>query len=265
MYHASSDHAERCDAMQKLWFVVVILPGALVASTAISTYSQLSWYLPTLPSWAWAAIELSLAAGAVWLCTRPAWTWGSWRDVLVACGEGWMLLACAIGVTMAFGMLSFNPTIHWHGVWAAGVLAIPLAWWCMAEEVVLRDVLPTLVPIAHPWRKYSVLWGIAVIMMWLMSTPASWFALAVIAAGEFLSLVTAYVGRSFTTRWARRWAWRWLMMCFFGATQLGMAVAVPAVVTLVIPEALVPAVLTVSALIAWSVVSLLPPSQSTTP
>lgn len=260
VYHATSTHAERCNVMRSAWLVVLLLPGALVASTAIATYSQISGYVPTLPSWGWAAIELSLAAGIVWLCTRTAWTWGSWRDVLVACGEGWMLLSFAIGVTMAFGMLSFHPVVHWQALWAAGAVAVPLALWCMAEEVVLRRLLPQVMPIAHPWLRYIVLWGIAVALVWLMSTPASWFALAVIAAGEGFALVTAAVGRSFTTWWARRWAWRWLMICIFGATQLGISIAVPSVVTLVIPEALVPAVVTMSALIAWGVVSLIPPA-----
>ncbi|MCE2850122.1 MAG: hypothetical protein LW717_17330 [Chloroflexaceae bacterium] len=247
--------------MYRFGVTLLILPVAVLLSTVLMTSVQWLWPLTALPSWILAAGELAGATGIVWAMTQADWSWrtlGVWRDVVRACAEGWLLIGVAMIVAHAFDMLAIAPVIHWSSLWPVLVVALPLAGWCMAEEVVLRVVLPRTSPITQRWRNALLVWVLAVATIWVLSTPASWFAVAAIAAGELLSVVTRFTAQSTTTLWARRWAWRWLMICVCGATQLGIAVSTPHVISLVIPEALVPAIVTMSALIAWSAVSALP-------
>ncbi|MFM7677550.1 MAG: hypothetical protein ACKO83_01735, partial [Roseiflexaceae bacterium] len=240
---------------------LLILPVAVLLSTLLITSVQWLWPLTALPSWILAAGELTVATGIVWVMTHADWSWGTlgaWRDVVRACAEGWVLLAVAMLVAYAFDMLAIAPVVYWPALWPVLMVALPLAGWCMAEEVVLRVVLPRTSPVAPCWRTALLVWVLAVASIWVLSTPASWFAVAAIAAGELVSVVTRFTAHSTTTLWARRWAWRWLMICVCGATQLGIAVSTPHVISLVIPEALVPALVTMSALIAWSAVTALP-------
>ena len=122
----------------------------------------------------------------------------------------------------------------------------------MAEEVVLRVLLPQHLPTRSIHATRILQWLIAVAVVWLLSTPTSWYALVVIAAGELLGVVTAHCTADFTTMWARRWAWRWMMAGVLGATQLGIVLAVPSLFTMVITEALVPAMVTAGVLVVWS-------------
>ena len=246
--------------MYRFGVTLLILPVAVLLSTLLITAVQLLWPLTSLPSWILAAGELTVATGIVWVMTHADWSWGApgaWHDGVRACAEGWVLLGVAMAVAHAFDMLSIAPVIHWQALWVVLAVALPLAGWCMAEEVVLRVVLPRTLPVAHRWGNAVLIWVLSIATIWMLSTPASWFAVAAIAAGELLSVVTRFTVHRPTTLWARRWAWRWLMICVCGATQLGIAVSMPHVISLVIPEALVPALLTMGALVAWSVVTVL--------
>lgn len=244
--------------MRQFGLTILILPVAVVFSTLLITAVQWLYPFTNLPSWGRVVAEFMVATALVWSMTHTDWVWGAWRDVVRACGEGWVLLGVAMLVAYAFDMLAIGPVIHWQALVGVLAVALPLAAWCMAEEVVLRVVLPRTLAVSQRWLHALSMWGVAVATIWMLSTPVSWFAVIAIAAGELLAVVTWATGHGVTTLWARRWAWRWLMICVCGATQLGIAVALPHVVSLVIPEALVPAVVTMSALCAWSVVTVLP-------
>lgn len=265
VYHASENCCDEKLPMRAWLTTIVILPVALIVSTVVLTVSHALWHDVPLATWQYAAVELSLAAGTVWLVTRQHWPQWHWRGVIQACGEGWLLLAIAGAVAMGFGMLAPHVGRTWD-VWVPALLvAAPLAWWCMAEEIVLRVMLPHVTPASRGWGAV-LLWVQAVALMWLMSTPTSWYAVVVIAAGELLGVVTARASTDFATRWGRRWAWRWLMAAVCGATQLGVVLALPSAITLVVTEALVPAMVTAGVLVAWSLASLIHlPNAPTSP
>lgn len=231
---------------------IVILPVAIMLSTvALPMVYSISMGFGGV-SWVSTAVELSLATGVVWLWTRDYWPRSRWRAWLVACSEGWILLAVALSVAVAFGVLAFHFNGTWWTLLPPMAVAIPLAWWCMAEEVVLRVLLPLHLPTRSIHATRILQWLIATAVVWLLSTPTSWYALVVIATGELLGVVTAHCTADFTTMWARRWAWRWLMAGVLGATQLGIVLAVPSLFTMIITEALVPAMVTAGVLVVWS-------------
>lgn len=238
--------------MRRFVITLMILPLAVMLSTLL-----LSWLYQFVPlamrhSWSMTVLELGVPAGLVWLVTRHAWPRWAWYRVVRACGAGIVWVALALGVALATDMLAFAPTVRYDALLSFIAVALPLAWWCMAEEVVLRVLLPGTLVALSPWLRGVLMWLVAAALMWVLSTPASWYTVLVLGAGELLGVVTWASAGDFGQMWARRWVWRWVMVAGCGATQLGLTLAVPAPVTLVIPEALVPAIVTVGALFAWS-------------
>lgn len=237
----------------RIWgSAIIVLPVAVIASTLILTTMQMGWGDVGDVSWLRVVLELSLATALVWVWTRQHWPASHWRAWVVACVEGWTLLAVALCVAMVVGVLAIQINQSWWAVFPALAVAGPLAGWCMAEEVVLRIMLPVQMPWQDVRRVRLLQWVIATAVVWLMSTPTSWYALIVIAAGELLGVVTAHCSGDFTTMWARRWAWRWMMIALLGATQLGIVLALPSLFTMVMTEALVPAMVTAGVLVTWS-------------
>ena len=78
--------------------------------------------------------------------------------------------------------------------------------------------------------------------------------IAVIVAGEAVSLLSMTLQPHFGVVWGRRWAWRWLLIGMLGAQNVGLATALSSPLTPIVSEAAALTVVAASALTSWCVI-----------
>lgn len=242
-------------AWGQLSVALLLLPATVVLTTLVLTQSRGLQLFPI--DWVWAAatttaLELSGASLLVWAVYRHEWPAWRWRDV----GRGWVealvLIAVALVPPFLFGQFTIAQQFHVTGAINALTLLVPLALWCYAEEVVLRVVLPRILASVATWVRYASLLVLASLIQWILITPQSDYVIAVIVAGECVSLLSMTVQPHFGVVWGRRWAWRWLLIGLLGAQNVGLATSLTSPFSPIVSEAVTITIVAASALVSWA-------------
>jgi len=243
-------------AWGQLIVAVLILPATVVLTTLVLAQSRLLQLFPA--EWPWTtatttALELSMAALVVWAIYRREWPTWRWRDVGRVFFEALAMIGLALVPPYWFGQFTIAQQFYFNGAINALIFLVPLAMWCMAEEVVLRVVLPrTLAPLPT-WVRYLSLLTLASLIQWVIITPQFIYVSAVLIAGEALSLLSMALQPHFGVVWGRRWAWRWLLIGLLGAQNVGLATALTSPLTPIVTEAATMTIVAASALASWCV------------
>jgi len=243
-------------AWGQLTGALLILPVAIMLTTLVLAQSRLLQLFPV--DWPWTtatttALELSMAALVVWAIYRREWPTWRWRDVGRVFFEALAVIGLALLPPYWFGQFTIAQQFYFNGVINAVIFLLPLAAWCLAEEVVLRVVLLRILAPLPAWTRYLSLLTLASLIQWVIITPQSDFVLAVIVAGESVSLLSMILQPHFGVVWGRRWAWRWLLIGLLGAQNVGLASALTSPLTPIVTEAATLTIVAASALAIWSI------------
>lgn len=245
-------------ATQRWWQVALSSSALLLGSVFVVSWgvaqSQIAQYVPLPAAWqgaCWGSVELALVAGLLWLLTRADWPTWSWYDVAQAVVEGVCVATLLLVAGWYFTLLDVEPQVVWPGVLQAGVLLVPLALWCISEEVVLRVRLTQQLAAEAPWVRWGSALCVAVVLQVLLSSTWSWPTFGVILAGEVLSLIAWWRERRFGLVWGRRLAWRWCAVVVIGFPGLGMSVESVRPVVVMPADLEVGALLVVAWLFSW--------------
>ena len=233
-----------------------ILPGAMVVTALVLAQSRLLRLFPV--EWPWTtatttAIELSMAALMIWAIYHREWPTWRWRDVGRVFFEALAVIGLALVPPYWFGQFTIAQQFYSNGASNALIFLVPLAIWCMAEEVVLRVVLPRILAPLPAWVRYLSLLTLASLIQWVIITPQFIYVSAVLIAGEALSLLSMALQPHFGVVWGRRWAWRWLLIGLLGAQNIGLATALTSPLTPIVTEAATLTIVAASALTSWCV------------
>lgn len=233
---------------------LLVLPGAMVLTAMVLAQSRLLQLFPV--DWPWTtatttALELSMAALLVWAIYQREWPTWRWRDVGRVFFEALAVIGLALVPPYWFGQFTVAQQFYFNGVINAIIFLGPLAAWCLAEEVVLRIVLPRILAPLPSWVRYFSLLTFASLIQWVIITPQFIYVSAVLVAGEALSLLSMAIQSHFGVVWGRRWAWRWLLIGLLGAQNVGLATALTSPLTPIVTEAATMTIVTASALVIW--------------
>ncbi len=235
---------------------LLVLPGAVVVTALALSQSRLLQLFPVVWQWTTAtttALEFSVAAIVVWAIYRHEWPAWRWRDVGRVFFEALAMIGLALVPPYWFGQFTIAQQFYSNSVINALIFLVPLAAWCMAEEVVLRVVLLRILAPLPTWVRYSSLLVLACLVQWIIITPQSYYVIAVIVAGECVSLLSMALQPHFGVVWGRRWAWRWLLIGLLGAQNVGLATALTSPLTPIVTEAATMTIVAASALTSWCV------------
>jgi hypothetical protein len=243
-------------AWGQLIIAVLILPATVVVTALALAQSRLLRLFPA--DWPWTtatttALELSMAALVVWAIYRREWPTWRWRDVGRVFFEALAMIGIALVPPYWFGQFTIAQQFYFNGASNALIFFVPLAAWCIAEEVVLRVVLPRILAPLPAWARYLSLLALASLGQWIIITPQSYYVIAVIVAGECVSLLSMALQPHFGVVWGRRWAWRWLLIGLLGAQNVGLATALTSPLTPIVTEAATMTIVAASALTSWCV------------
>ncbi|NBU64267.1 MAG: hypothetical protein EBS29_07195 [Chloroflexia bacterium] len=244
-------------AWGQLIIALLILPATVVVTALALAQSRLSQLFPV--TWPWTpatttALELSMVTLVVWAIYRREWPMWRWRDVGRVVVEAFTILGLALVPPYWFGQFTIAQHFHFVGAINALIFLGPLAAWCMAEEVVLRVVLRRILAPLPTWVRDSCLLVLACLVQWMMITPQSYLVIAVIVAGESVSLLSMALQPHFGIVWGRRWAWRWILIGLLGAQNVGFATALTSPFTPIVSEAATVTVVAASALASWCLI-----------
>lgn len=244
-------------AWGQLIIALLILPATIVVTALALAQSRLYQLFPA--EWPWTtaattALEFSVAAIVVWAYYRAQWPTWRWREVIRVFFEALAILGMAMLPPYWLDQFTIAQQFHFVGAINALIFLGPLAAWCIAEEVVLRVVLPRILAPLSTWVRYSSLLVLACLVQWVIITPQSYYVIAVIVAGESVSLLSMALQPHFGVVWGRRWAWRWVLIGLLGAQNVGLATALSSPLTPIVSEAAALTVVAASALASWCVI-----------
>ncbi len=233
---------------------MLMLPGAVVVTTVVLAQSRVLRLFPT--AWPWVpltttTLELTAVAVLVWAIYRREWPEWRWRDIGQALAESLAVIGVAMIAPYWFGQITIASQVSLLTCLNAVLFAVPLAAWCMAEEVVLRVVLPRILAPLPMWSRYSSLLVLACLVQWSIMTPQSYYIIAVIVAGECVSLLSMSVQSHFGLVWGRRWAWRWVTVGLLGAQNIGFATTLQSPAMPIVRDAATMMIIIGSALAIW--------------
>lgn len=237
------------------WIIVLFsLPAGVVISTFIVSQTQIGQLIPAdLPfqHTIWTALQLSLASGLIWLFWRNTSHTRDWHAIGASMIEGFGLFGIAIGIGWYFALIDITWQMTAESVVAMIGLAIPLAWWSMAEERMLRTEVSTLLPRTPTLIRDIVMLGIGWVVQVSLISTHSIFVLLIILLTEGLSVMTWSGSANFERTWARRWAWRWLIVIGAGISSTGFLTATPSLIVVTTDDPLALVVLVAAPLAAW--------------
>ncbi len=253
---------------RRWWHVALSSSALLLGSVFVVTFgiaqSQVARVVPLPQPWqgaVWGSAEMLLVAALLWLLTRTYWPTWSWRDVAQVAIEGLCVATLLLAAGWYFALLEIDGLVDWTGVAQSLVLIVPLALWCISEEVVLRVRLTQQLADVAPWLRWLIACFVAVGLQVLLSGTWSWTTLGVLVAGELLSLIAWWREGRFGLVWGRRLVWRWCAVVVIGFPGLGMSVESVRPLVVMPADLDVGALLVVAWLVSWLLALLIPRSQ----
>lgn len=237
------------------WVIVLFsLPVVAVISTFIVSQTQISQLIPAdLPfqHTIWTALQFSVASGLIWLLWRHQPQTRDWAAIVGAVIEGAVLFGIALSVGWYFGLIDLSLELSSESIVALIGLAIPLAWWSMAEERVLRGQVSALMPHTPPLLRDVVMlvigWGVQLSLV----TTTNIFVFLIVMLTEGLSISTWSGSANFERTWARRWVWRWIIVVGAGISSTGFITATPSILTVTTDDPLALVIIVAAPLAAW--------------
>lgn len=240
--------------MQRWVIVVFGLPIVAMVSTFVVSQTQISRLMPAdmpVQSSIWGALQLSLASGLLWLLWRETPQLPDWRALGRAIVEGVGLFGAALSIGWYSELIDVSWQLTYEHLLRLLVIAVPLAWWSMAEERLLRVELSQLLA-----QRYGILRDVSMLIVgWIvqmsMLAPYGFFVFIVVILTEGLSVVTWSGSADFNRTWARRWAWRWLIVGGTGLSSTGFVLGMPSPLTITSDDPFVLVILVAATMIAW--------------
>jgi hypothetical protein len=242
------------------WLMAIFgLPIIVMLSTFIISQSQVGQLVPAdmpFQSTLWAALQLSLTSGMVWLIWRQPAPKRNWSIIGSAIIEGSVL--CGISLTLLgwLEIIDITWQITTESIVAMIGLALPLAWWSIAEERVLRGELQTLLSNFPPFLRTFIMLGIAWLVQMSLVSTYSLFVALVLVFTEGLSILTWSGHAGFERAWTRRWVWRWLFIAGAGISVTGFITATPAPLRVFIDDPFISMVLVATPLVTWTMMTI---------
>lgn len=238
------------------WLMAIFsLPAIAVLSTFIVSQTQISQLIPaTMPFQPilWTALQLSLASGLVWLIWRKPAPRRNWSAIGKSISEGIVLFGMSI---IIIGWLFQLVDITWHitteSIIAIVGLALPLAWWSMAEERVLRGELHTLLGNTPSLLRDLIMLSIGWFVQMNLASITSLFVAIIILLTEGLSVITWSGSADFERTWARRWVWRWIYVVGAGVSSTGFVTATPSPLIITTDDPFMLVILVAAPLALW--------------
>jgi hypothetical protein len=207
------------------WIVALVsLPMAAIISTFIISQTQIGQLVPaTMPfqHTLWTALHWSLASSIIWILWRNQSQPRQWRVIGESAIEGIGLFGVALGIGWYFELIDITWQINSESIVALIGLAIPLAWWSMAEEQVLRSEIGALLARMSSFGRDMIMLSIGWVIQTSLVTTGSIYVLVIIILTEGLSVMTWSGSANFERAWARRWAWRWVVVIGAGVSSTG--------------------------------------------
>jgi hypothetical protein len=242
------------------WVMAIVgLPTAVVLSTFLVSQTQISQLVPAdLPfqPTIWAALQLSLASGLIWLMWRSPTSPRNWFVIGNAFIEG--ITLCGISLLMMW-LLGFTEAI-WQisteSIVAMLGLALPLAWWSMAEERVLRGELRALLGTMPSLLRDVIMLSIGWCVQMSLVSVHSLFVAIVLLLTEGLSVMIWSGHDGFERAWARRWVWRWVFVVVLGMSSTGFVTATPSPLILLVEDPFISIVLVAAPITTWIIFSI---------
>lgn len=237
------------------WLIVLCsLPAVVIISTFIVSQTQIGQLVPAdLPfqSTMWTALQFSVASGLIWLLWRQPLPLRDWSVIIGASIEGCVLFGIALSVGWYFELIELTWEFSSEPIVALVGLAIPLAWWSMAEERVLRGELSQLMPQTPPILRDIIMLGIGWMIQISLITTTNMFVFIIVILTEGLSIVTWSTSANFERTWARRWTWRWFIVVGAGVGSTGFITATPSILTITTDDPLALVVIMAAPFAAW--------------
>lgn len=246
---------------QSVWQSSALLLGSVFVVTFGIAQSQVARLIPLPQPWqgmVWGSVEMFLVGGLLWLCTRADWPAWSWRDVAQVTFEGLCVATLLLAAGWYFALLEIDDAVDWTGLVQSVLLIVPLALWCISEEVVLRVRLMHRLAAEATWVRGLTALLVAVGLQVLLSSTWSWATLGVILVGELLSLVSWWREGRFGLVWGRRLVWRWCAVVVIGFPGLGMSVENVRPLVVMPADLDVGALLVVAWLVSWLLALIIP-------
>lgn len=237
------------------WVVVLFgLPVAVLLSTLALSQTQLIRLVPSdlpLQPALWSALQLSLASSLIWFIWREAPQIPAWRTVGQSLLEGVGLFGVALGISWYLQLIDISWDITTERIVTMGMMALPLAWWCMAEERLMRVELCRLLSHQKPLLRDVSMIGIGWIVQFTILSAHTLEILVVILLTEGLSVLTWSGSAHYDKTWTRRWAWRWLLVAGAGLHGTGFVISTPAPIIVTADDTFVLVLLVAAPLVAW--------------
>lgn len=237
------------------WLIVLLgLPFVAIISTLVVSQTQISRLVSTdmpLQPAMWVALQLSLASGLLWLLWRDAPQLPSRHALgaaLIECGS---LFVVALVIGSYTKIIDITVESFGDSLMSMLIFAIPLAWWSMAEERLLRVEMSYL--LAHQpvlLRDIAMLiigWTVQMILL----APYGLFVVIVVLLTESLSVSTWSGSADFARTWTRRWAWRWLIVGGAGMSSTGFVLGTPSLLTITSDDPVALIMIIVGIMVAW--------------
>jgi hypothetical protein len=244
------------------WLMVIFgLPIATILSTFIISQTQIGQLMPAdmpFQPTLWTALQLSLASGLIWLVCRPPSPKRNWAIIGKSIIEGIVFCGITLVIFRWFLLLiDLNWNITTDSMVALAGLALPLAWWSMAEERVLRGELHTLLGTKPPLLRDVIMLGIGWCVQLSLVSGFNLFVALVLLLCEGLSVITWSGQANFERTWSRRWVWRWMFVVFAGVSATGFVTATPAPLIVMADDPFVLAMLVTAPLTTWIIYAIL--------
>lgn len=237
------------------WAIVLLgLPIATILSTFIVSQTQLSRFVPQdmpLQPAVWATMQLSVASGLLWLLWRDRSQTPNWHILLRAFIEGIVIVGTALGLGWYVQIIEISWQITSESVLTALMLILPLAWWSMAEERLLRVEMGHLLTHTPMIMREVVLLLLGWVVQISILTINHIFALIVVVLTEGLSIITWSISARYDLTWARRWSWRWLLVAVAGVSSTGFNLGTPTPIVITTEDPLLLTVIVVAAFAIW--------------
>jgi hypothetical protein len=244
------------------WLMVIFgLPIATILSTFIISQTQIGQLMPAdmpFQPTLWAALQLSLTSGMIWLTCRHPAPKRNWAIIGRSILEGVVFCGITLIIFRWFlHLIDLEWNITTDSVVAMAGLALPVAWWSMAEERVLRGELHTLLGTQRPLLRDVIMLGIGWCVQMSLVSGHSLFVALVLLLCEGLSVITWSGQANFERTWSRRWVWRWIFVVFAGVSATGFVTATPAPLIVMADDPWILAMLVTVPLTMWIIYAIL--------
>ncbi|MFZ9857379.1 MAG: hypothetical protein ACO3F2_03460 [Roseiflexaceae bacterium] len=237
------------------WVMAIVgLPSVVVFSTFIVSQTQIGQLVSmdmSFQSTFWTALQLSLASGLVWLVWRTPSTKRNWAIIGKSVIEGIVLCGMSLIVMWLLGFTDTTWQISIESIIAMVGLALPIAWWSMAEERVLRGELQTLLGNMPSLLRDLIMLSVGWCVQMSLISVHSMFVAIVLLLTEGLSVITWSGHDGFERAWARRWVWRWLFVVVFGVSSTGFVTATPSPLIVMVDDPFISLVLVTTPITLW--------------